>query len=494
MPRLALSALFVFAAVPGRAPSSVPSTHPSSGLRVAPPVEAPPDSELRARISAILAKAGLRKILLSACVVRSGTGEPVYENNPHLALMPASNMKIVTTAAALETLGADFSFITRAGLCGETLVVKGCGDPLLGDKETDQKNGRPFEAFIGEIASGLKRDGVASISDIILDDSIFDDQRVHPSWPRDQLHQKYACEVCGINYNGNCVDISAANRQGKAVLSIDPPTDYVKLRNEVTVWKSPKSWFSVRRVGERGELLIEGNCRARAGPYSVAVENPALYFGRLLRAGLLESGIRVAGEVLERSAPEGVEFREVARSVTPVGNVLQRTNKDSLNLAAEALCKRLGAKAGPGGGPGSWTSGGIVLAEFLKTLGVEESEFVIADGSGLSRDDRLSAFALTRVLEHLANGPNWEVFKDSLAVGGLDGTLQRHFYERKYRGRILAKTGYIQAVRALSGIAHTDSGDFIFSFLANNAGYNSRAAIEDAVKAIVTWGAKPSSH
>ena len=127
------------------------------------------------------------------------------------------------------------------------------------------------------------------------------------------------------------------------------------------------------------------------------------------------------------------------------------------------------------------------MSGYLRGLGVDEREFVIADGSGLSRDNRLSASALTRVLMHLAAGPDWEFYVDSLAVGGFDGTIENHFWEEMYRGRVFAKSGYIHAVRALSGVVSTDSGDFIFSILANKAGSGARAAIDSSVKAVIDW-------
>jgi D-alanyl-D-alanine carboxypeptidase/D-alanyl-D-alanine-endopeptidase (penicillin-binding protein 4) len=448
--------------------------------------------DLQRRIDTILSRSSLRKVLFSAQIMDAETGKAVYEKNPHLALMPASNMKIVTSASALEYLGRDFSFVTRVGLCGDALVVKGSGDPLLGDKETDTRNGGHFQPFIGEIALRLRELGVASVSDILIDTSIFDNQRVHPSWPLNQLDQKYACEVSGLNYNGNCIDIAAANRNGKAVLALDPPTDYVKLINALTVWRSRRSWFSVHRTGVPGELLVQGNCRTAAGPYAVAVENPTLFFGRLLRNALIEAGIGVGGEVRESPAPEGCEFRPLAEHATSIGDCLQRTNKDSLGLAAEAMFKRLGAQSDPDGKQGSWEGGQKVLSGYLRGLGVEEREFVIADGSGLSRDNRLSANALTCVLMHLAAGADWEFYENSLAVGGLDGTIENHFWEKQYRGRVLAKSGYIQAVRALSGVVRTDSGDYIFSILANKAGSGAHTAIDSAVKAVIDWGARPA--
>jgi len=456
------------------------------------PASSPSVYDLQRRIDVILSRSSLRKVLFSARIISAETGEAVYAKNPHLALMPASNMKIVTSAAALEYLGRDFAFVTRAGWCGDVLVVKGSGDPLLGDKETDARNGGTIQPFIGEIIARLRELGVASVSDVLIDTSIFDNQRVHPSWPLNQLHQKYACEVSGLNFNGNCIDISAANRNGKAVLALDPQTDYVKLINTLTVWRSRRSWFSVHRTGVPGEILVKGNCRSAAGPYAVAVENPALFFGRLLRNALIEEGIGVGGEVQERPAPEGCEFRPLAEHATSIGDCLQRTNKDSLGLAAEAMFKRLGVQSDPDGKQGSWEGGQKVLSGYLRGLGVDEREFVVADGSGLSRDNRLSANALTRVLMHLAAGADWEFYESSLAVGGLDGTIENHFWEKKYRGRVLAKSGYIQAVRALSGVVRTDSGDYVFSILANKAGSGARTAIDSAIKAVIDWGVRPA--
>jgi len=449
-----------------------------------------PRDDLAKRIDAILGRPGLKKTLFSVRVVRCGTGDVVYERNPHLALLPASNMKIVTSAAALEHLGPDFAFVTQVGLCGDSLVIIGSGDPLLGDKEKPFRKGRSPQTIIQNIVTRLKEMAVTSVSDILLDTSIFDNQRVHPTWPPNQLLQKYACEVSGLNYNGNCVDISAANEKGKVRLYLDPPTHYIRLVNTLVPGPRGQNWFSVERTDAPGCLLVHGHCANWAGPYSVAVENPALFFGHLLEESLSGAGIRVKGQVREQPSPGDCEFGLVAEFRTSIVDCLQRMNKDSLSLAAEALFKRLGAEANPNGRPGSWEGGSRVLSECLRSLGVADDEFVVADGSGLSRDNRLSAAALTRVFVHLSTGPHWEIFKSSLAVGGLDGTIENHFLEKKYRGRVLAKSGYIQAVRALSGVVRTDHGDYIFSFLANRAGNGARSAIDAVVKAIVDWGGK----
>jgi D-alanyl-D-alanine carboxypeptidase/D-alanyl-D-alanine-endopeptidase (penicillin-binding protein 4) len=493
----ALLILALFLAIPlflRQEPCIPPGTVIAKAVRLRPaPLLSPSAYDLQRRIDGILGRSGLRRVLFSASVIRAETGETVYTKNAHLALIPASNMKIVTSAAALEYLGQDFAFVTRVGLCGDTLVVKGSGDPLLGDKETDARNGRPHHPVIRGIILRLKESGITSVSDIVLDTSIFESERVHPSWPENQLHQKYACEVGGLNYNGNCVDITAVNQNGKAILALDPPTDYVQLTNALTIWRSRRSWFSVERTDVPNVLVIKGNCRTQAGPYSVAVENPALFFGRLLREEMIREGIEVGGAVREGPVPGDGDFREIVTFSTSIGDCLLRTNKDSLGLAAEAMFKRLAAQSDGEERRGSWEGGQRVLAGYLRGREVDEREFAIADGSGLSRDNRLSANALTRVLMHLAAGPDWEFYRNSLAVGGLDGTIENHFWEPKYRGRVQAKSGYIQAVRALSGVVQTDSGDYIFSFLANRAGSGARAAIDAAVKAVVDWAASPAA-
>jgi serine-type D-Ala-D-Ala carboxypeptidase/endopeptidase (penicillin-binding protein 4) len=464
-------------------------------LGAAPSFSAAPPNDLTKKIDGILGKPGLKKVLFSACIVRPETGEIIYQKNAHLALIPASNMKIVTSAAALEHLGPDFAFVTRVGLCGNSVAVIGSGDPLLGDKEPKARNGRHSSPqVIQDIAARLKEMGIASVSDILLDTTIFDSQRVHPTWPQNQLLQKYACEVSGLNYMDNCVEITAVNRGGKVVLSVDPPTGYVKLINSVTTGWGRKSWFSVDRTGTPCDILVQGNCRTQAGPYSVAVENPALFFGHLLREELLKAGIQVNGQVLEQPVSEGTQFSPVTEFTTPMRECLQRINKDSLGLAAEALFKTLGARANPDGKRGSWEGGQKALAGYMRGLGVEGKEFVIADGSGLSRDNRLSANALTRVLIHLSSNPYWNVFQGSLAVGGLDGTIENHFWEPQYRGRVLAKSGYIRTVRALSGVVRTGSGEYIFSFIANKAGNGARSAIDSSIKALMDWAARTTAN
>jgi D-alanyl-D-alanine carboxypeptidase/D-alanyl-D-alanine-endopeptidase (penicillin-binding protein 4) len=128
------------------------------------------------------------------------------------------------------------------------------------------------------------------------------------------------------------------------------------------------------------------------------------------------------------------------------------------------------------------------LTDYLESLGADAGSFYIDDGSGLSSQNRLSAAVVVRVISDAYSSDLWPVFKETLAAGGVDGTLRKYFYQDRYRGKVYAKTGYINSVRALSGTCVTDKGDYIFSILTNDANYKTKEAIFDIVKTIIDEG------
>ena len=173
---------------------------------------------------------------------------------------------------------------------------------------------------------------------------------------------------------------------------------------------------------------------------------------------------------------------------TGLGDCLARSNKNSLQLAAECLLKTISAKGIKGGGKGSWEQGRELVSRYLVEIGINDSEFHIDDGSGLSRANRLSANSITQVLLDVQRSGNWEFYKKSLAVGGVDGTIKKYFSEPKYKGRICGKTGFIDGVKSFSGACRTESGVYLFSILSNKSNGLTRGAINDIAKAIVDWG------
>jgi D-alanyl-D-alanine carboxypeptidase/D-alanyl-D-alanine-endopeptidase (penicillin-binding protein 4) len=421
----------------------------------------------------------------SVCVVEPDSGTILYSHEANEALIPASNMKLVTTAAALKYLGQDFEYRTRVGLCDETLVVIGSGDPILGDKETDARRGRDNGWMFERIAEALQEEGIEEINDIIVDTTVFDDERVHPSWPADDHNKWYACEVCGLNYNGNCIDVVASRLGDSVAVSIEPSTSFVEIINEVQPVSNGDGAVGALRNRRPNKITIYGKCKDRQGPFRVAIEQPAAFFGYVLAENLVRVGINARGRLIEKAAPDDCEFVPLVEFITPIANVLYRANTDSLGLAAEALLKTIAAHGNERAANGSWPRGRELLSEYLSSLGIAAEEFDIDDGSGLSRKNRLSAHAITTMLLDLYRSDTWEFYQASLAVGGQTGTIGRYFEEPQYRGNILGKTGYISGVRSFSGICRTQDGPRIFSIISNGPRSLSRDEINRIAKAIV---------
>ena len=162
-------------------------------------------ADLEKRVDSVISQSLRQKVRFSIHIIEAGTDKTVYDHDAKELMIPASNMKIITTAAALKYLGADYEYTTKVGLSGNALVIIGSGDPLLGDELTDVKYNRRQGWIFKDIAEKLKRNGITTIENIIVDTGIFDDERVHPSWPVDQLNRAYACELSGLNFNVNCI-------------------------------------------------------------------------------------------------------------------------------------------------------------------------------------------------------------------------------------------------------------------------------------------------
>ena len=444
-------------------------------------------AELTDKIEQIISRSDQKKALFVVKIIEAESGNTVYEYNAHQAMTPASNMKLVTSAAALQYLGDDYEFTTTVGMLADALVVIGRGDPLLGDEITNARLGRDANWLFDDIVNILKAADINSISDIIIDSTFFDNNRVHSNWPRGQLNRPYACEVSGLNYNGNCVRITARNIGGRVNLQLKPWTAYLNIKNNVKAVSRGSSAIGSFRNSGTNNITVHGKCRRSAG-FDVAIERPAVFFGFLLAERLNAAGIVTNGQLIEKHVnPSPAQKVEVLKEYsTPISQVLYRCNKDSFGLAAECLLKTISAQADANKMNGSWQGGRALISEYLNSLAVSDDEFYIDDGSGLSRKNKLSANAIVKILSDMYNSQQWPIFEESLAVGGQDGTVRKYFGDRRYSGKILGKTGYINGVRTFSGICRTDNGAFIFSILTNNSRTSkTRKAINDIVKVVI---------
>jgi D-alanyl-D-alanine carboxypeptidase/D-alanyl-D-alanine-endopeptidase (penicillin-binding protein 4) len=444
-------------------------------------------ADLQKDIQTILGDELLRNSSVAVAIEAMPDGRVLYRHNEHQLLMPASNMKILTTSAALNLLGADFKFRTMLVQRGDDLILVGDGDPTFGDAELLRKSGISATAVFEQWAAQLKG---RTFRHVLVDDSIFEPAMMHPRWDARQFQSKFSAEISGMTFNLGCVDLAVKSAPGgDAVYRMTPPTRYAPIRN--TCVTGGRGGVIVTRQPNSNEISLRGGCTATEVTVSITVHDPSLLAATVLAETLSSGGVRFSGSVgrdrsvrakLANAADHGITVLAVHE--TALSTALARANKDSINLYAECLAKRAGAAAG---GEGSWESGGAAVSGFLKRIGIADTEFKIDDGCGLSRDNRVSANAIVQVLQTNFVGRYRDEFMSSLAIGGKDGTLDNRF--RELRGRVIAKTGYIANVSALSGYLKGRDGEwYAFSILMNGVpgGANARAKAvqESIVKAI----------
>lgn len=451
--------------------------------------------EVSANVSKVLQSATPKNATVGVQLVALGdsAGERrvLFARSADRAMIPASNLKLLTTAAALDTLGKDFVFRTqlliRRNEAGEVeLAVIGDGDPSFGDatllKDAD---GWGTRTVFASWASALKEHGVTRIDAMFLDDSVFDDQHVNPNWPLNQRHRWYEAPVGGLNLNINCLDVYLTRGSGELMsYRLDPPTDYVTVTN--TCRRGTQNSVVLTRSEGTNAIMLGGQTNAaEQGPIAVTVHGPTDFFGTVFAEVLREAGIECDAPVIDRSvrqawkaqqnagdsaASSATRWQLLAVHQTPMPPVLARTNKNSINLYAEALAKRMAHAAT--GEPGSWAAAEQIVKAYLQRIGLEADHVRLDDGSGMSREDRASAAALCDVLAALHYSDAAQMFRDSLSEAGVDGTLQKRFGaadRRDLHGRVFGKTGYINGVCTFSGYLHGRDGKwYAFSILVND--------------------------
>ncbi len=431
-----------------------------------------------------LGKAGLGMLFTDLT-----SGEDLITYQADTPFIPASNLKLLTTAAALSRLGKDFVFQTQLRQYDDQLIVTGSGDPAFLDPVILEEFGLDVEKVIDQWVHAVHNTGVKRFSRIVVNDRIFDQQFVHPNWPRNQLQNWYCAQVAGINFNDNCLDFYASpSSPGKRPrVRLVPDGAAVEIENGAT--SGGKKGLILSRKPGGNTLLVEGQLNyTMTSPSFVTIHDPPMSFAGLLKNRLHRAGIEV--DSIRRAEPdEQLPAGRLLASVdTPLPTVLVRTNRDSQNLFAECLLKRLGHQVT--GRPGNWPDGIAAVKTFLaQALGTSVSESVVLDdGSGMSRHNRVAPRAFIRVMEHMhrdaALGP---VYRDSLAEPGEKGTLRNRFRNGELAGQLYAKSGYINGTISLSGYLVSGPHTVAFSMLLNNyanGGSDAKAMMEKIILAV----------
>jgi len=440
-------------------------------------------ADLAGDIHAILRDKLLAKADVSVCIHRLGgdaaSSPLIYASNADVPLTPASNLKVVTTSAALDMLGPDFRFRTALVQRGDELILVGDGDPTFGDAELLKKSNWGTRTVFEHWAKLLGERGITSVRRVLVDDSVFDQTFVHPDWPVAQEHLRYEAGVGGMNLNANCVDfyLHVLARQQVVQFTQDPPTNYVTVNNACVAGGDNAVWLS--RLPDSNEITLRGHTDSdNDQPISVSVLDPPMFAVTVLAETLAGSGIHIAQpcarDLTVRKMLLGIKPMPAGMTVlavheTPLASALARANKDSMNLYAECLCKRLGAATAAPGESGSWANGLAAVRNFLSRVGIPATQYQLDDGSGLSHEDAISTQALCRVLMYDYFGRNRQAFLDSLGIAGVDGKFfAARFANTDLRGRVLGKSGFVNGVSGLTGFVHAKDGNwYCFSILMN---------------------------
>ncbi len=459
-------------------------------------------ARLKAQLDTVFATNG-QAVNLGASVIDLESGREIYEHDGSALLIPASNMKLVVMAAAIDRLGPEYSFATVLAIRDTDLVVIGGGDPTIGDELLCRQRGQSITHLFHAWASALKESGIRQIpGDIVIDDSIFDQNFVHPNWPENQYQAWYEAPVGGLAMNENCIQalVTPGEPGQPANISLVPGNTLISIDNKTQT--GAKQTVTVMRPRDSDSLVVRGTVARQGLLEKVTVRDPGLFFGSVLKTVLATDGIRVGGKVVRRRVrlengmvPKDCHLVHVHR--TPIADALARCGKDSRGMMAEALLKTLGAQQF---GLGSWDHGRSVVHQFLRDINVPSSEIKMDDGSGLSRHNRLSPAASTRILRHMftSTPERFELFRDSLAVAGVDGTLLKRFRAADTKGRIFAKTGYIDGVWSLAGYVRTASDQWLaFAIFANGTSRKApsqKARIDRACRVLVQWPNVPTAQ
>lgn len=485
---------------------------------------------LAAQINAIIHQAQMASAYWGIDVVDLESGKAIYSFNSDHLFLPASNAKLLTTAAALAIAGPDYRFRTTIETSGKIgsdgrllgdLVIMGRGDANISGRvlpyQLKTQRVSPPTQVLEELADQLVAKGIKIVDgDLIGDDTLYSAQRYAEGWAHDDLQWIDGAPVSALTFNDNVLflKIQPAQQAGdKAVVTVDPETTYYEIDNRiVTSAAGVARKIGIHREPGTTKVLLWGSLPLNDSGLieAVSVEDPADFTAQVFRGILEKRGIMIMGKTRPRHGelaqffdqPQLPVAEPSARSsqaapVTPAPpspQVLAEhislplledvrvTNKTSQNLHAELDLRLIGTLKGGGG---SFEGGSAALRQFLLQAGLKTDEFFLLDGSGLSRRDLITPAAIVQLLIYASRQPWGAAYEQTLPVAGVDGSLADRFINTPAGGLVHAKTGTLSHVNALSGYGQTRSGrHFVFSIFCNNHDLPS-AKVVSAIDSIV---------
>ena len=512
---------------------STPVQTTSAGRGTSPATASAPATlaDLRTRIEEIVRQPALEPGFFAVKIVSLDSGQVIYEQNANKFVRPASNMKLYTVATAFDRLTPDFHFVTSVyakekledGKIKGDLIVYGRGDPSIAARFN---NGDYFKG-INDLADRIVAAGVKRIKgDLVGDESYFNGAPVGSGWEWEDLTWSYGAQVSALTINDNAIDlnIKPGDRVGAPVSIVTgpPAASFMTIVNRATTTaKGSRGDLRIYRGLGANSLEISGTLPIGDAGFvgGVSIPDPALAFVSMLREALIKRDVKIDGRVRTvKSQSESLVPRilpglsgvsgigqqpavEIASLPSPAFNlVASQTLKPSQNQYTELILRTLGRTQmqtvpGPGGLQSSNSNdagrtrddeenGLEVVKNFLRQAGVGDSEVALNDGSGLSRNDLISANTTIQLLTYMSKHKYFAQFREALPIAGVDGTLRTRMRGTPAEGNLRAKTGSLSSVASLSGYVTTAAGEhLVFSMMLNN--YPDAAAVRrDSIDAI----------
>lgn len=419
------------------------------------------------------------------------SGETLYAREATRYFIPASNAKLLTTAAALVQLGPTFRMRTSVyqmpSAEGRVVRVVGRGDPSLEDEH------------LRHLARQLRDRGLTSIDQLIVDDTYLRGDPINPNWEWEDIQAGYGAPVSSLMVNRNAIELSLVPQQLGEPLRVVWPTpgdgQAWRIDNQSqTVATSEPEFTQVGRDPSGTVLRVQGQLHVGAEPAAeaIAVVNPAQHFLYRFEHVLAAEGIAVGSRAIASASMTPAEAADAVELAAvdspPLADLILEANQTSENLYAEALLRQLGHAANPS--LSSLEAGLAAIEATLATIGVQPEGYALADGSGLARKNLASPLALVQVLRAMAHHPDGAIFWRSLAVAGVSGTLRNRLQGTPAEGRMFGKTGAISGIAALSGyVTPPDHPPLAFSILVNHINRPVRT-LRPALDDMVAWMAR----
>jgi len=436
------------------------------------PFSAHAQAPLAPTLDKILNAPTLKGGVTGAIVCRVRDDKILYTHDADLRLLPASNRKLFTSAAALELLGPEFRVHTdilaaarpdAQGTVLGSLYLRGGGDGLLSPADLDAMAGALVQAGVKRVEGGVIGDGTR-----------FADGPYGFGWEWDDFSDEEFPQISALEVNEGVLEVYAVTGQAPGnpvTVTLNPPTDYVPLTvTAQTGAKDAADTCKVSRSWDKNEFVITGTLPVgQTLTQKVPVQNPSLLASNLLRTALVRHGIVVTGPPANgRTPPNAVVL--ASHPSLPLSEYMVRMNKPSDNLLAESLVRELNHA-------GTYDAGHARETPFFRTLGVDTSAIALVDGCGVGRRNFVTARAVSQLLLGMHRERNWPLYYASLPIAGVDGTLKSRMIGTPAQNNVHAKTGTLSQARALSGYVTGRSGRlYVFSLLMNNFPGNARSA------------------